>query len=95
MNLAELMTLLKAQAASSLDALDGPPDLVSASESSDSDVDSHPPRFPEAAGAAPTSAGCDVAPVRAGAKTRATLTSPAPEPLTGAMPVVDTGSADA
>jgi hypothetical protein len=101
MNLAALMTSLQAQAVSSLDALDGLTDLVSASESSDSDVDSRnssrvcPPRFPEAAGAAPTSAGCDVAPFRAGAKTRATLTGPAPEPLNVAMPEVDTGAADA
>jgi len=101
MNLAALMTSLQAQAVSSLDALNGPPDLVSASESSDSDVDLRnssrvcPPRFPKAAEAASTSAGCEVSSFRASAKTRATLTGPAPEPLNVVMPEVDTGAADA
>jgi hypothetical protein len=101
MNVAALMTSLQAHAVSSLDALDGPPDLVSASESSDSDVDLRnssrvcPPRFPKAAEAASTSAGCEVSSFRASAKTRATLTGPAPAPLNVAMPEVDTGAADA
>jgi hypothetical protein len=101
MNIAALMTSLQAQAVSSLVALDGPPDLVSASESSDSDVDLRnssrvcPSRFPKAAEAASTSAGCEVSFFRASAKTRATLIGPAPAPLNVAMPEVDTGAADA